>query len=54
MKIAATTARPARRSATWERKANAIPSGTAVSASPKLWIKSASKAMLPLAMNTTV
>ena len=49
MKIAATTASPARRSARWERSANAIPSGTAVRASPKLWIRSASSATLPLA-----
>lgn len=46
-KITATTDRPAYRSALRERIRNAIPSGTAVNASPKLWIKSASSAMLP-------
>ena len=51
-KIAATTTSPARRSATRERSANAMPSGTGVSASPKLWIRSASRATLPLAVNT--
>ena len=32
-----------------ERNRNAAPSGTAVSASPKLWIRSASRATLPVA-----
>jgi hypothetical protein len=47
MKIAATTASPARRSARADRRKKAIPSGTAVRASPKLWMRSASRAMLP-------
>jgi hypothetical protein len=49
MKIAATTNRPATRSARSERSRNAIPTGTAVKASPKLCIKSASSAMLSVA-----
>lgn len=47
-KIAATTNNPAIRSARTERKRKATPSGSAVAASPKLWIRSASSAMLPL------
>src|SRR5258705_1295599 len=48
MKIAATTKRPARRSAAGDPRANAMPSGTAVRASPKLWMRSARRAMLPV------
>jgi hypothetical protein len=47
MKIAATTARPASFSPRALRRKNAMPSGTAVSASPKLWIRSASSATDP-------
>ena len=50
MKIVATTNSPAQRSARAERSRKAAPSGIAVLASPKLWIRSASRAMLPLAM----
>ena len=46
-KIAPTTAGPAIFSARNERRTNAIPSGTAVSASPTLWITSASSATDP-------
>ena len=45
--MAATTARPAQRSARAERSRNAIPSGIAAAASPTLWIKSASSAIDP-------
>src|SRR5437879_811142 len=44
MKIASTTASPASFSPRTLRRKKAIPSGTAVSASPKLWIRSASSA----------
>ena len=54
MKIAATTNRPAQRSARAERSRKAMPSGIAVPASPKLWIRSASRATLPLAMKIAV
>ena len=47
MKIARTTNSPAVRSARSERITKAMPSGTAVSASPKLWIRSASSATEP-------
>ena len=53
MKIARTTARPAYPSARSERNANATPSGTAVSASPTLWIRSASRATLPVRTKIT-
>jgi len=43
-KIANTTARPASFSPRKLRNKNAIPSGSAVNASPKLWIRSASSA----------
>jgi hypothetical protein len=46
IKIASTTARPARRSPLMLRKKKARPSGIAVRASPKLWIRSASSATL--------
>ncbi len=46
-KIASTTASPASFSPAAERSRNAMPSGTAVSASPKLWIRSASSATDP-------
>ena len=49
-KIAKTTNRPALRSADSERSRKAMPSGIAVAASPKLWIRSASRATLPVAM----
>ncbi len=52
-KIAATTNSPAPRSARSERSRNAMPSGIAVSASPKLWIRSASSATEPDNENTT-
>ena len=44
MKMARTTASPASFSPRALRSRNAIPSGIAVSASPKLWIRSASSA----------
>jgi hypothetical protein len=47
-KMAKTTASPAWRSAWAERRMNAIPSGKAVRASPKLWMRSASSATLPV------
>jgi hypothetical protein len=47
-KMANTTAKPAWRSARLERSTNAVPSGTAVRASPELWIRSASSATLPV------
>jgi hypothetical protein len=46
-KIAKTTASPAQRSALTDRSRKAIPRGTAVSASPRLWIRSANRATLP-------
>jgi hypothetical protein len=49
-----TTANPARRSARALRIANAMASGMAVAASPKLWIRSASSATDPDATNTSV
>jgi hypothetical protein len=52
-KIVATTKYPAPFSAWNERSTNATPSGTAVSASPKLWIRSASSATLLVSANTT-
>ena len=52
-KIAATTASPAFLSARSLRIAKATPTGTAVSASPPLWIRSASRAMLLVATKTT-
>src|SRR4051794_29203656 len=53
MKMAATTARPAQRSPRALRRRNAIPSGMAISASPALWMRSASSATLPESTNTT-
>src|SRR3954454_11138465 len=53
-KMAATTNRPAPRSARSERSRNAMPSGIAVSASPKLWMRSASSATEPEAAKTAV
>jgi hypothetical protein len=45
-KMASTTASPARRSPRALRRKKARPSGIAVEASPKLWIKSARSATL--------
>ena len=53
MAIVATTASPAHRSATFDRNVKAMARGTAVNVSPKLWMRSASSATLPLAMKTT-
>ena len=52
-KIASTTASPAQRSARSDRSAKAAPTGMVVAASPKLWIRSASSAMLLVAINRT-
>src|SRR4051795_5183291 len=54
MKMAATTNRPAPRSARSERSQNAMPRGTAVKASPKLWMRSASSATEPDSANMSV
>jgi hypothetical protein len=48
-KIASTTKWPASCSPRALRRKNAMPSGTAVSASPTLWMRSASSATLPVA-----
>ena len=53
-KIVATTNKPARFSAGAERITNATANGTAVRASPVLWIRSANSATLPLTANTAV
>jgi hypothetical protein len=54
MKMAATTARPASFSPRLLRRKNAMPSGIAVSASPKLWIRSASNATDPVVTKINV
>src|SRR5687767_1366269 len=50
--MASTTASPAQRSARALRSRKAMPSGTAVAASPALWIRSASSATEPEATKT--
>src|SRR5215207_1724860 len=52
-KIANTTKRPASRSPRAERSRKAAPSGSAVSASPALWTRSARSATLPERAKTT-
>src|SRR3954462_13142816 len=52
--MARTTKSPAARSARTERSRKAIPRGTAVNASPKLWMRSASRATEPESTKTSI
>src|SRR3954449_11105893 len=52
--MARTTKSPAARSARSERSRKAIPRGTAVNASPKLWMRSASRATEPESTKTSI